>query len=513
MSAQQLKGIDQKLKGIDQNANLNNEIKSRREKLLILRKNGRAFPNDFRRDTTSEKLRTTYEDKKIEELKELDIEVSVAGRMMTRRIMGKASFVTLQDISGRIQLYVACDVVTEEVYNDKFKSWDLGDIIGARGKLFKTKTGELSIHCLVLRLLTKATRPLPDKFHGLNDQESRYRQRYLDLIVNERSRNTFKVRSQLIMEMRNFMVERGFMEVETPMMQVMPGGASARPFITHYNALNIKTYLRVAPELYLKRLVVGGFEKVFEINRNFRNEGISPHHNPEFTMMELYMAYADYDDLIELTESLFRTLSEKILGTNLVRFGNEIFDFSKPFKKMTMREAIKKFRPETKLPDLTHRGKAADLAESIGIEIEKNWGLGRLITSIFEEVAEPHLIQPTFIIGYPAEVSPLARRNDLDPEITDRFEFFIGGREIGNGFSELNDAEDQAQRFIDQLNSKDNCNNYEATYYDADYIAALEHGLPPTAGLGIGVDRLVMLFTDNHTIREVILFPAMRPQA
>jgi lysyl-tRNA synthetase class 2 len=503
---------EQQSQGVDQALDLNNELKSRHEKLAFLRENCMpAFPNDFRRNTTSDNLHAAYDNKEKRELEALDINVTVAGRMMTRRIMGKASFVTLQDVGGRIQLYVARDVLAVDVYNEQFNKWDLGDIIGARGKLFKTKTGELSVHCVELRLLTKALRPLPDKFHGLADQETRYRQRYLDLIANEGSRNTFKVRSQIIASMRNFMVERGFMEVETPMMQVIPGGASARPFITHHNALDIDMYLRIAPELCLKRLVVGGFERVFEINRNFRNEGVSPRHNPEFTMMELYMAYADYNDLIELTESLFRTLAKKVLGTSLVQYGNEVLDFGKPFKKLSMTEAIKKYHQGTNLADLTDMGKTVPIAESIGIKVEKSWGLGRVITEIFEEVVESHLIQPTFITEYPSEVSPLARRNDLNPEITDRFEFFICGREIGNGFSELNDAEDQAQRFADQMKAKD-AGDDEAMFYDEDYVTALEHGLPPTAGLGIGIDRMVMLFTNRHTIRDVILFPAIRPQ-
>jgi lysyl-tRNA synthetase class 2 len=501
---------EQQAQGAEQALDLNNELQSRREKLVALRENGIAFPNDFRRDTTSDKLHAEYGSKENEELESLGIEVTVAGRMMTRRIMGKASFVTLQDVGGRIQLYVARDDLPEGVYNEQFKKWDLGDILGARGKLFKTKTGELSIHCSELRLLTKALRPLPDKFHGLADQETRYRQRYLDLIANEESRNTFKIRSQVMAAIRNFMVARDFMEVETPMMQVIPGGASARPFVTHHNALDIDMYLRIAPELYLKRLVVGGFERVFEINRNFRNEGVSPRHNPEFTMMELYMAYADYKDLIELTESLFRTLAQDVLGDTKVPYGDEVFDFGKPFDKLTMREAIKKYRPETNLDDLDDMAKSVAIAESIGIKVEKSWGLGRVVTEIFEETAESHLIQPTFITEYPAEVSPLARRNDLNPEITERFEFFIGGREIGNGFSELNDAEDQAQRFADQVAAKD-AGDDEAMFYDEDYVTALEHGLPPTAGLGIGIDRMVMLLTNSHTIRDVILFPAMRP--
>ncbi|ACT11704.1 lysine--tRNA ligase [Pectobacterium aroidearum] len=497
--------------GADQAQDLNNELKTRREKLVALRETGIAFPNDFRRDSTSDRLHAEFDGKENEELEELGVEVTVAGRMMTRRIMGKASFVTLQDVGGRIQLYVSRDDLAEGIYNEQFKKWDLGDILGARGKLFKTKTGELSIHCTELRLLTKALRPLPDKFHGLADQETRYRQRYLDLIANDESRNTFRIRSKVMAAIRSFMVDHGFMEVETPMMQVIPGGASARPFITHHNALDIDMYLRIAPELYLKRLVVGGFERVFEINRNFRNEGVSPRHNPEFTMMELYMAYADYKDLIVLTENLFRTLTQDVLGSTTVEYGDQTFDFGKPFEKLTMREAICKYRPETNVADLDDLEKATAIAQSLGIKIEKSWGLGRIVTEIFEETAESSLIQPTFITEYPAEVSPLARRNDQNPEITDRFEFFIGGREIGNGFSELNDAEDQAERFAQQVNAKD-AGDDEAMFYDEDYVTALEHGLPPTAGLGIGIDRMVMLFTNSHTIRDVILFPAMRPQ-
>ncbi|CQD39852.1 lysine--tRNA ligase [Yersinia mollaretii] len=501
---------EQKTQVAEQAQELNSELQARREKLAVLREKGIAFPNDFRREHLSDQLHAEYGSKENEELEALNIEVTVAGRMMTRRIMGKASFVTLQDVGGRIQLYVSRDDLPEGVYNEEFKKWDLGDILGARGKLFKTKTGELSIHCNELRLLTKALRPLPDKFHGLADQETRYRQRYLDLIANDESRNTFKVRSQVMSGIRSFMVEKGFMEVETPMMQVIPGGASARPFVTHHNALDIDMYLRIAPELYLKRLVVGGFERVFEINRNFRNEGVSPRHNPEFTMMELYMAYADYKDLIVLTEELFRTLTENILGSSVVQYGEQTFDFGKPFAKLTMKEAICKYRPETNVADLDDMDKALAIAESLGIKVEKSWGLGRVQCEIFEETAESHLIQPTFITEYPAEVSPLARRNDDNPFITDRFEFFIGGREIGNGFSELNDAEDQAQRFADQVSAKE-AGDDEAMFYDEDYVTALEHGLPPTAGLGIGIDRMVMLFTNSHTIRDVILFPAMRP--
>ncbi|EST58164.1 lysine--tRNA ligase [Proteus hauseri] len=502
--------MSQQQQGAEQAPDLNNELQTRREKLSALRDNGNAFPNDFRRDSLSNELHQKYDAMSAEELEAANVEVSIAGRMMTRRIMGKASFATLQDMGGRIQLYVSRDDLPEGIYNEQFKKWDLGDILGARGRVFKTKTGELSVHCTEVRLLTKALRPLPDKFHGLADQEMRYRQRYLDLISNEESRKTFQIRSQVMAGIRQFMVNKGFMEVETPMMQTIPGGASARPFITHHNALDIDMYLRIAPELYLKRLVVGGFDRVFEINRNFRNEGVSPRHNPEFTMMELYMAYADYRDLIELTEELFRTLTENVLGSSLVKYGDQEFDFGKPFAKLTMKEAICKYRPETAMADLDDMDKAVAIAQSIGIKIEKSWGLGRVQCEIFEEVAESHLIQPTFIIEYPAEVSPLARRNDDNPFITDRFEFFIGGREIGNGFSELNDAQDQAERFEDQVRQKE-AGDAEAMFFDHDYITALEHGLPPTAGLGIGIDRMVMLFTDSHTIRDVILFPAMRP--
>ncbi|MEG1655574.1 MAG: lysine--tRNA ligase, partial [Hafnia sp.] len=363
---------EQQSQGAEQALDLNNEMQSRREKLAALRKEGIAFPNDFRRDATSDKLHSLYDEKDKAELEDLNVEVSVAGRMMTRRIMGKAAFVTLQDMGGRIQLYVARDDLPEGLYNDQFKKWDLGDIIGARGKVFRTQTGELSIHCTEIRLLTKALRPLPDKFHGLADQETRYRQRYLDLIANEESRETFRIRSKTLAAIRSFMVNKGFMEVETPMMQVIPGGASARPFITHHNALDIDMYLRIAPELYLKRLVVGGFERVFEINRNFRNEGVSPRHNPEFTMMELYMAYADYKDLIVLTEDLFRTLTQEVLGSSIVQYGDQTFDFGKPFIKMTMKESINHYRPDIKMEDLDDLEKATKIAESLGIKIEKS---------------------------------------------------------------------------------------------------------------------------------------------
>lgn len=490
---------------------LQGELQVRREKLAQIRQEGIAFPNDFRPEHRADDLQEKYGQLEKEALDAEQVEVSVAGRMMMQRVMGKASFVSLQDATGRIQLYVAQASLPEGFYEAQFKRWDLGDIIAATGVLFKTKTGELSIRCSSVKLLTKALRPLPNKFHGLASQETRYRQRYLDLIANEQSRKTFMIRSKIVSGIRRFMDERGFMEVETPMMHTIPGGAAAKPFITHYNTLDIDMYLRIAPELYLKRLVVGGFERVYEINRNFRNEGLSPRHNTEFTMIELYMAYADYKDLIILTESMFKTLTLDILGTNVVEYGDITLDFSKPFAKYTMKEAICHYKPEIVMADLDEMEKATAIAKSLNIKIEKTWGLGRIVTEIFEEVAESQLIQPTFITEYPAEVSPLARRNDDNPFITDRFEFFIGGREIGNGFSELNDAEDQAARFKEQAVAKD-AGDEEAMFFDEDYIVALEHGLPPTAGLGIGIDRMTMLFTNSHTIRDVILFPAMRPQ-
>ncbi|HBD0510025.1 TPA: lysine--tRNA ligase, partial [Escherichia coli] len=399
-------------------------------------------------------------------------------------------------------------ILPESTFSD-IKKLDTGDIIGIKGKLFKTKTNELSVNCYEISLLTKSLRPLPDKFHGLLDQELRYRQRYVDLIVNHDTYRTFETRSRILTEIRRYMAEHDFMEVETPMMQSIPGGASARPFITHHNALDQDMFLRISPELYLKRLVVGGFERVFEINRNFRNEGISPRHNPEFTMMELYIAYADFHDLINFTEDLFRTVAQNVLGTTLIEYGDELFDFGKPFNKLTMRESIIKYGNGITLTDIDDIQSASLTARKLGITVEPSWGVGRLQSEIFEEVVEQHLIQPTFITEYPAEISPLARRNDKNPLYTDRFEFFIGKREIGNGFSELNDAEDQAERFKEQVKAKE-AGDEEAMYYDEDYVTALEYGMPPTAGLGIGIDRMIMLFTNCHTIRDVIMFPAMR---
>jgi lysyl-tRNA synthetase class 2 len=490
---------------------VNEQIAQRKAKLAALRDRGVAFPNDFRRDSLAAELHEQYDGSEKEELAAKGIRVSVAGRMMTRRIMGKASFATIQDMSGQIQLYVARDNLPEGFYNEEFKKWDLGDIVGASGTLFITGTGELSVQVDDVRLLTKALRPLPDKFHGLSDQEMRYRQRYLDLITNQESRNTFIVRSKVVDYIRRYLANKQFLEVETPMMQTIPGGAAARPFVTHHNALDMQLYLRIAPELYLKRLVVGGFEKVFEINRNFRNEGLSTRHNPEFTMLEFYWAYADYQDLMDLTEDMLRGMTTEILGSAQFESEGVQYDFSKPFARMTVKEAILEHLPSATEAQLDSIEQATELAESLGIKVKPVWGLGKIQIEIFEEVAEHKLMQPTYITAYPAEVSPLARRNDNDPFITDRFEFFVGGRELANGFSELNDAEDQAERFREQVQQKE-AGDDEAMFYDEDYVTALEHGLPPTAGEGIGIDRLVMLLTDSPSIRDVLLFPHMRPR-
>jgi lysyl-tRNA synthetase class 2 len=487
----------------------NELIAQRRAKLDELRKQGNAHPNAFHRNALAAKLHHQYGEKTEPELEAEPIEVKVAGRIMTRRLMGKASFVHLQDMSGKIQLYVRQDELTPEMY-DAFLQWDIGDIIGVTGKLFKTKTGELSVRVKQIELLTKSLRPLPDKYHGLTDQELRYRQRYLDLMMNEQTRHTFLIRSRIIDKIRQFLTEKDFLEVETPMMQVMPGGAAARPFKTYHNVLDMPLYLRIAPELYLKRLVVGGFERVFEINRNFRNEGLSTRHNPEFTMLEFYQAYADYRDLMDLTEELLRKLAEDILQTTTITYQEYTFDLSQPFIRMTLLDSIAHFNPEINKVDLETIDAARTLAKKLGIPIQESYGLGKVQLEIFEKTVETKLIQPTFITEYPAEVSPLARRNDQNSFVTDRFEFFVGGREIANGFSELNDADDQAERFRQQVSNKD-AGDEEAMPYDEDYIQALEYGLPPTAGEGIGIDRLVMLFTNSPSIRDVILFPHMRP--
>jgi len=487
-------------------------LAQRRAKLDEIRAAGVAFPNHFRRDSLAADLLEKYNDKSKEALDENPVKVSIAGRLMTRRIMGKASFAHVQDMSGRMQLYVKRDDLPEGVYNKQFKHWDLGDILGAEGVLFKTKTGELSVKVSHIELLTKSLRPLPEKFHGLTDQETRYRQRYLDLIMNEDSRQTFKIRSQTVSYIRRFFEDRDFLEVETPMMQVIPGGASAKPFVTHHNALDMPLYLRIAPELYLKRLVVGGFERVFEINRNFRNEGLSTRHNPEFTMLEFYQSYADYHDLMDLSEVLLRGLAQALLGTTQVPYQGEMYDFGKPFTRMTVVEAVLHYNPDISPDDVHDLGKLRQIAETLNIHVKDSYGVGKLQLEIFEATGEHQLKDPTFITAYPTEVSPLARCNDENPELTDRFELFIGGREIANGFSELNDADDQAARFRKQVEDKD-AGDEEAMHYDADYVRALEYGLPPTAGRGIGIDRLVMLLADKPSIRDVLLFPHMRPQA
>ncbi|MEY3281059.1 MAG: lysine--tRNA ligase [Pseudomonadota bacterium] len=487
------------------------QIRQRREKLTALREETIAFPTDFRRDVVVAELLAKYDEKSKEELEEAHLRVKIAGRMMTRRIMGKASFSHLQDMSGQLQIYVARDNLPEGVYNDQFKKWDIGDILGAEGVLFKTQTGELSIKVDVIRLLTKALRPLPEKFHGIADQEIKYRQRYLDLIMSQQSRNTFLIRSKIVAYIRNFLTQRAFLEVETPMMQVIPGGATARPFTTHHNALDMDMFLRIAPELYLKRLVVGGFERVFEINRNFRNEGLSTRHNPEFTMLEFYQAYAEYHELMDLTEEMLRGIAQEVVGKTVVSYQGEEYDFGKPFTRMSVFDSILHFNPDLTADNISTREAAVKVAENLKIPVKDGYGLGKIQIEIFEKTVESRLMHPTFITAYPVEVSPLARRNDNDPHVTDRFEFFVGGREIANGFTELNDAEDQAARFQQQVNEKE-AGDDEAMHFDADYIVALEHGMPPTAGEGIGIDRLVMLFTDSPSIRDVLLFPHMRPK-
>ena len=484
----------------------------RRAKLKALRElspGGIAFPNDFRPEHVATDLHSAHGTKTKEELEAAPpINVVVAGRIMLKRVMGKASFATIQDASGRIQLYVTVDAIGAEAM-EAFKHYDLGDIVGASGTLFKTKTGELSVHVKSVRLITKSIRPLPEKFHGLTDTEQRYRMRYVDLIVNPEVRNTFVVRSKIVQAMREFMVGHGYLEVETPMMHPIPGGAAARPFKTHHNALDMELYLRIAPELYLKRLVVGGFERVFEINRNFRNEGISVRHNPEFTMMEFYIAWRDYEHLMQFTEDMLRDIATKVLGKTRVDYQGMEIDFGKPFDRLSMVDAVKKYAPAladidfndapTLLQHIRANGENAKLTDTIGT----------LQLKLFEAVAESKLIQPTFLVSYPAETSPLSRRNDKNSAVCDRFELFIAGREIANGFSELNDPEDQAERFMEQVRQKD-AGDIEAMHYDADYVRALEYGLPPTAGEGIGIDRLVMLLTDSASIRDVILFPQMR---
>lgn len=485
-------------------------IAERRAKLAAIREKGVAFPSDFRRNVMAGELHAEYGSKSPEELEARPVRVSVAGRMMAKRVMGKASFSQILDQSARIQLFVQRESVGEEIYQD-FKGWDVGDILGAEGVLFLTKTGELSIKVDVIRLLTKSLRPLPEKFHGLTDQETRYRQRYLDLIMNDVARETFRIRTRIVQYIRRFLDERGFLEVETPMMHSIPGGATARPFATYHNALDLEMFLRIAPELYLKRLIVGGFERVYEINRNFRNEGVSTRHNPEFTMLEFYEAYADYHDLMNITEAMLRGMAQEVLGKTQITYQGEEYEFGKPFHRLTVKQSILNFNPDLTDAQVSDLNQAREVAKGLGIQVKDSWGLGKVQIEIFEKTVEHRLREPTFITEYPTEVSPLARRNDQNPHVTDRFEFFVGGREIANGFTELNDAEDQAERFRKQVEEKD-AGDDEAMHFDADYIRALEHGMPPTAGEGIGIDRLVMLFTDAPSIRDVLLFPYMRPE-
>ena len=489
----------------------NQIIAERRAKLAALRSRGIAFPNDFRRNALAAELHAQYGATPNEELEPLAIEVTVAGRMLLKRLMGKASFATVQDMTDRIQLYVTADAIGAEGY-DAFKHWDLGDLIGATGRVFKTRTGELSLKVTALRLLAKALRPLPEKFHGLSDQEQRYRQRYVDLITNAESRKVFVKRSQIVQAVREFFVVRGYLEVETPMMHSIPGGAAARPFRTHHNALDMELFLRIAPELYLKRLVVGGMEKVFEINRNFRNEGISTRHNPEFTMLEFYEAYQDYRYLMDLTETLLREVAQKVLGTLSITYQGVAIDLAKPFDRLTMAEAVHKYNPKYSLPELSKPEYVKVALAPLDVEVFPTDGIGLLQLKLFEATTEDKLVQPTFIVAHPTDVSPLARANDANPAVTDRFELFITGREIANGFSELNDPEDQAARFRGQVEARE-AGDEEAMYYDADYIRAMEYGLPPTAGEGIGIDRLVMLLTDAPSIRDVILFPQLKRES
>ena len=483
----------------------NKLIAERRQKLAAIREKGKAFPNDFRRNDKSMDLQAQFGEKTKEELEALNHIVSVAGRVMAKR----GPFMVLQDGEGSIQLYA--DKAAQEVIKERWGVWDMGDIVGVKGALHKSGKGDLYVNLEEFQLLTKSLRPLPDKYHGLADQEIRYRQRYVDLMVNPEVRETFRLRSTCISFIRNYMSGRGFMEVETPMLHVIPGGASARPFVTHHNALDMDMFLRIAPELYLKRLVVGGFERVFEINRNFRNEGVSTRHNPEFTMMEFYQAYADYKDLMDLTEDLLRKLCIEVTGGTTLKYQNSEYDFGKPFARLSVFDSVLQYNPGITAEQLSTLDGATKIAESLGLKVKPGTPLGKLQTEIFEETVEHKLDQPTFITEYPTEVSPLARRSDTNPAVTDRFEFFIGGRELANGFSELNDAEDQAERFLEQVKAKD-AGDDEAMYYDADFVRALEYGLPPTAGEGIGIDRLIMLFANAPSIRDVLLFPHMRPE-
>ena len=484
----------------------NKLIAQRREKLHQIRQLREAFPNDFDRTDQSEQIHRAHGCKDVQELQAEARRVSVAGRI----IRARGPFVVIQDGYGQLQLYMN-NKTFDELQATELKALDLGDIVGAKGELFKTQRGELTVRVSEFRLLTKALRPLPDKHRGLSDTETRYRQRYVDLIANDASRQIFAIRSRIVRCIRNYFHDRGFMEVETPMMQVIPGGATARPFTTHHNALDQDMYLRIAPELFLKRLTVGGYEKVFELNRNFRNEGLSTRHNPEFTMLEFYWAYARYDDLMDLTEDLFRSIANEVLGSCSVRYQDMEFDFAKPFARLTVKEAVSTYCKLGDSVDLDDVKSLTREAKRLGVSFDENWPKGKVLMEIFEQQVEESLEQPTFITEYPIEVSPLARRNENNPEVTDRFELIVGGRELANGFSELNDPEDQAARFHAQVAQKD-AGDQEAMHFDEDYITALEYGMPPTAGEGIGIDRLVMLFTNSASIKDVLLFPHMRPR-
>ena len=492
-----------------ENLSENDLILQRRAKLDALRKKGIAYPNTFRRDSLSGDLRNQYKEASKEELEEKTIQVTVAGRIMLQRIMGKASFITIQDMEGQIQAYIRSNDLSEGQYED-FKTWDLGDIVGVSGKLFLTKTGELTVHADSIEMLTKSLRPLPEKHSGLVDTEQRYRKRYLDLITNPDSLDIFKKRSQIVSSIRDFFIKNNYLEVETPMMHSVLGGAAAKPFTTHHNALDMDLYLRIAPELYLKRLVVGGLEKVFEINRNFRNEGLSTKHNPEFTMLEYYSAYADFNDQMAFIEDLFKTLTEQVLGSSKIDQNGVSYDFSQPFKKTSLKDAVSE-KLSVDSSSLDGRDFLLEIGKRYKLENLDNMSDGKILFELFEELVEGDLIQPTFITGYPKDVSPLSRSSDVNSLEVDRFELFIGGKEIANGFSELNDPEDQAERFRMQVDQK-TAGDEEAMEYDSDYIEALEYGLPPCAGVGIGIDRLVMLLTGAQSIRDVLLFPQMKPK-
>ena len=492
-----------------ENLSENDLILQRRAKLDELRKKGIAYPNTFRRDSLSGDLRNQYKEASKEELEEKSIQVTVAGRIMLQRIMGKASFITIQDMEGQIQAYIRSNDLPEGQYED-FKTWDLGDIVGVSGKLFLTKTGELTVHADSIEMLTKSLRPLPEKHSGLVDTEQRYRKRYLDLITNPDSLDIFKKRSQIVSSIRDFFIKNNYLEVETPMMHSVLGGAAAKPFTTHHNALDMDLYLRIAPELYLKRLVVGGLEKVFEINRNFRNEGLSTKHNPEFTMLEYYSAYADFNDQMAFIEDLFKTLTEQVLGSSKIDQNGVSYDFSQPFKKISLKDAVSE-KLSVDSSSLDGRDFLLEIGKRYKLENLDNMSDGKILFELFEELVEGDLIQPTFITGYPKDVSPLSRSSDVNSLEVDRFELFIGGKEIANGFSELNDPEDQAERFRMQVDQK-TAGDEEAMEFDSDYIEALEYGLPPCAGVGIGIDRLVMLLTGAQSIRDVLLFPQMKPK-